>query len=81
MAFRVETVHLSQVLGKKLICDIRVGDPASYQAKRLNEAASPKTVNLEIATVRAVLRKHRMWASKIIFLGRADSYPPTPHAP
>jgi hypothetical protein len=25
--------------------------------------ASPKTVNLEVATIRAVLRRHKLWAS------------------
>jgi integrase len=31
--------------------------------KRIREDASPKTVNLEIGTVRAILRKHRVWAA------------------
>ena len=60
---RANLNHLSPVFGKMLLCDITAGDIAAYQSKRLNEHASPKTVNLEIGTVRAILRKHRMWAS------------------
>jgi integrase len=36
---------------------------ARYQKRRLAEAAGPKTINLEVATLRAVLRKHRLWAN------------------
>ena len=33
-----------------------------YQQRRLAEGASPKTVNLEVGTLRAILRRHRVWA-------------------
>jgi len=33
-----------------------------YQHARLAEGASPKTVNLEVGTLRAILRRHRVWA-------------------
>jgi hypothetical protein len=36
-------------------------DVARYQAARLQERAAPKTVNLEVGTLRAVLRKNRLW--------------------
>lgn len=60
---RANLKHLSPFFGKLLLCDITAEDIAAYQAKRLNEGASPKTVNLEIGTLRAILRKHRVWAS------------------
>ncbi len=49
--------------GRVLQCDITAEDIATYPGVRLNQGASPKTVNLEIGTVRALLRKHRMWAA------------------
>ncbi len=55
--------HILLVLGKKLIPDIDAQDLARYQQARLKEKASPKTVNHEIATVRAILRRYRRWAS------------------
>ncbi len=53
--------HLNPFFGKMLLCDIRSDDVAHYQAGRLQEKAAPKTVNLEVGTVRAVLRKNRLW--------------------
>jgi len=60
---RANLKHLSPFFGKLLLCDITAGDIAAYQAERLNADASPKTVNLEIGTMRALLRKYRMWAT------------------
>jgi hypothetical protein len=31
--------------------------------QRISEKAAPKTINLEIGTVRAILRRHRLWAN------------------
>lgn len=53
--------HLNPFFGKMLLCDLRSEDVARYQAARLQEEASPKTVNLEIGTLRGVLRKNRLW--------------------
>jgi integrase len=60
---RANLKHLAPFFGKLLLCDVTADDIAAYQAQRLNEDASPKTINLEVGTIRAVLRKHRMWAS------------------
>ena len=49
--------HLRPEMGRKLICDIEGRDIARYQQKRLGEGASPKTVNLEIGTLRAILKR------------------------
>ncbi len=54
--------HLLPELGRKLICDIEAADVARYQQKRLDEKASPKTVNLEIGTLRAILKRGGQWA-------------------
>jgi integrase len=60
---RTNLGHLNPFLGKLLLCDISPDSRAHYQAARTDEGASPKTVNLEIGTLRAVLRKHRLWAA------------------
>jgi len=55
--------HLNPFFGRKLLCDITPDHIAQYQSERLNEGAAPKTVNLEIGTLRAILRKNRLWAN------------------
>src|SRR5437870_2924786 len=60
---RANLTQLSLFFGKLLLCDITGDDIARYQGARLKEGASPKTINLELGTVRAVLRKHRLWAA------------------
>lgn len=54
--------HLLPELGRKLICDIEAADVARYQQERLDEEASPKTVNLEVGTLRAILKRSGQWA-------------------
>jgi len=55
--------HLRPVFGKRLITDIEGKDISRYQEDRLGSGASPKTVNLEVGTLRAVLRRNRLWAA------------------
>jgi integrase len=55
--------HLKPFFGGMLISDVRGDDIAAYQSARLREGASPKTINLEVGTIRAVLRKQRLWAN------------------
>ena len=59
---KANLAHLLPELGRKLICDIDARDIARYQQKRLDEEASPKTVNLEIGTLRAILKRSGQWA-------------------
>jgi integrase len=62
---KIENANLAHVLpelGRKLVCDIEARDIARYQQKRLNERPSPKTVNLEIGTLRAILKRTGHWA-------------------
>jgi integrase len=54
--------HIIPHFGKMLLCDIDADDIAKYQSARLGESASPKTVNLEVGTLRAILRRNRFWA-------------------
>jgi integrase len=60
---RANLKHLSPYFGKMLLCDIAADDIARYQAARLEHGAAPKTVNLEVGTLRAILRKNRLWAA------------------
>jgi Phage integrase, N-terminal SAM-like domain len=55
--------HINPYFGKMLLCDVGADVIAGYQAERLEQGASPKTVNLEAGTLRAILRKNRLWAS------------------
>ena len=59
---KANLAHLLPELGRKLICDIEAGEIARYQQKRLHEGASPKTVNLEVGTLRAILKRSGQWA-------------------
>jgi integrase len=54
--------HLSAEFGRFLLPDIAARHIARYQQKRLAEGPSPKTVNLEIGTLRAIMRHHGLWA-------------------
>ena len=47
--------------GKRLICDISPEDIALYQTKRLRAGLSPRTINIEVGAIRAVLKAHRLW--------------------
>jgi integrase len=55
--------HMLPVIGHKLLTDIGAEDVSRYQQYRIKENASPKTVNLEVGTLRAILRRHRLWAN------------------
>ena len=55
--------RLKPFLGSALLTEIGADDVAGYQRNRLRAGASPKTINLEIGTLRAVLRRHRLWAN------------------
>jgi integrase len=59
---RANLKHINPYFGKMLLCDVAADDIARYQAERLEKGAAPKTVNLEVGTLRAILRKNRLWA-------------------
>ena len=60
---KTNLAHIVPVLGPKFISDIEPDDISRYQQHRLREKAAPKTVNLEVGTIRAILRRHRLWAN------------------
>ena len=60
---RYNVDHLTDFFGRFLLTDIAPGDIKRYQAKRIAAGASPRTCNLEIGTLRAILRKARLWAN------------------
>ena len=55
--------HLLPVLGRLLLADIDGRDVAKYQQHRATEGAAGATVNLEVGTLRSILRRHRLWAN------------------
>jgi integrase len=55
--------HINPFFGKMLLCDIAAEDISRYQAQRLGQGAAAKTINLEVGTLRAILRKNRLWAA------------------
>ena len=62
MIEKANLAHLLPEFGRKLVCDIEPRDVAKYQQKRVDSGASPKTVNLEIGTLRAILKRSGQWA-------------------
>lgn len=55
--------HLGPYFDRTLIGDIEAADISRYQQRRLAEGAAAKTINLEVGTLRAILRKNRLWAN------------------
>jgi hypothetical protein len=53
--------HLRPQFEKRLVSDFQATD-VRYPKTRLAEKASPKTINLEVGTLRSTLRRHRVWA-------------------
>ena len=69
--------HLRPCFGQRLLTDLQPQDLATYQRGRLRDGAAPKTINLELGTVRAVLRRHRLWAAlqpDVHFLATRDDH-------
>jgi hypothetical protein len=65
-SYRIESKNLEHLLpyfGKLLLTDIDADDVSRYQAARKRQAAGPKTINLEVGTLRAILRRHRLWGN------------------
>ncbi len=59
----VNLKHLKPVFGSMLLSDVNAEDIARYQSGRLSEEASPKTINLEIGTLRSILKRNRLWGN------------------
>ncbi len=53
---------LSRHFGNRLVSDITADDIGALQRKRQAEGLSGRQVNCEIATLRAILKRNRLWA-------------------
>lgn len=53
--------HLLPVFGSKLLCDISPRHIEAYQTSRLKEGAQGRTVNIEVQTMRQVLKANKCW--------------------
>jgi integrase len=53
--------HLLPVFGPKLLCDVTPIDITDYQRIRLQSGAQGRTVNIEIGTLRQVLKASDLW--------------------
>jgi integrase len=55
--------HLRPHFAKLFLSEISPSKISGYQRKRLKEKASNRTVNIEVALIRLVLRKHKLWGN------------------
>lgn len=53
--------HVLPVLGKRLLIEIEAKHIAAYQEARQAEQAANRTVNIEVATLRQIMRKFGAW--------------------
>jgi integrase len=60
---RLALKRLLPVFGPKLLCDITPQDITDYQRIRLQSGAQGRTVNIEIAALRQVLKASDLWLS------------------
>jgi integrase len=61
--YELAVEHLKKHFGELLLSDISAADIASYQGKRTGQGAAGRTVNLEVAVLRAILRKSKLWGA------------------
>lgn len=64
--YRIESKnvdHLSPVFGKTFISEIDGRNISRYQQAREADGAAGATVNLEVGTLRSILRRHRLWGN------------------
>jgi integrase len=52
---------LKRHFGSMLVSDITADDVAALQRKRQGEGLSGRQINCEVATLRAILKKHKLW--------------------
>lgn len=55
--------HLSGYFGNMMLIDITPQHIGRYQAKRQKEKASNRTINMEISTLRQILKAARLWGN------------------
>ena len=65
-SYRIElknAEHLGPHFDRMLLSDITADDIIRHQGLRQKEGASPKTINLEVGTLRSLMRKHKLWGN------------------
>ena len=55
--------HLEPHFSRLLVSDIKGEHISRYQQAKLKEGASPRSINIDVALVRQLLKKHRRWAN------------------
>jgi integrase len=55
--------HLEPHFSRLLITDIKGEHISRYQQAKLKECASPRSINIDVALIRQLLKKHRRWAN------------------
>jgi integrase len=58
---RLALKHLLPIFGAKLLCDIAPRDIEDYQCKRIQSGTQGRTVNIEVATLRQILKANDLW--------------------
>lgn len=58
---RFNLKHLGSAFHPKLLGEISARDIAIYQAKRQKQGASNRTINMEISTLRLMLKRYKLW--------------------
>lgn len=57
--------HLSAYFGGMLLADITPQHIGKYQGRRQKEGASNRTINMEVSTLRMVLKSARLWGNLV----------------
>jgi integrase len=55
--------HLSKFFKSVLLSDITRADVGKYQLSRRQQGASNRTINMEVATLRMILKSNELWSS------------------
>jgi integrase len=58
---RYNVSHLLPVFGRKLLCDITAMDIRRFQDSRIASGTASVTINKEVGTLRAILRRNMLW--------------------
>jgi site-specific recombinase XerD len=53
--------HLAPYFKSKLLSEITAGDIGKYQNHRKKKGASNRTINIEVATLRMILKSNKLW--------------------
>jgi integrase len=60
---KISQRHLEPHFSRLLLTDIKGEHISRYQQARLKEGASPRSINIDVALLRQLLKKHRIWAN------------------